>query len=74
MFCLHQTEGVEPLLDGWRSRRHPLLFLLAFKDGSAVETKPRAESPLAVNRADRIRFNTELGFLSPQRKVKKMAA
>lgn len=70
VFCLNQTEEAELLLDFWSSRRLPLLFILAFKDGSAVETKPRAESPLAVNHADRIRFNTALDFLSPQRKVR----
>lgn len=57
-----------PLLD--LSCRRSLLFILAFKDGSTVETKPRAESPLVVNAADRIRFNTALDFLSPQRKVR----
>lgn len=70
VFSLHQTEEAELLFDFWHSRRLPLLFILAFKDGSAVETNPHAESPLAVSRADRIRFNTALDFLSPQRKVR----
>lgn len=69
-FCLCQTGEVAPFSDFWSSRRLSLLFILVFKDGSTVETKPRAESPLVVNGADRIRSNTALDFLSPQRKVR----
>lgn len=69
-FCLCQTGEAALLSDFWSSRRLSLLFILVFKDGSTVETKPRAESPLVVNGADRIRFNTALDFLSPQRKVR----
>lgn len=68
VFCLCQTGEAASLLD--LSCRLSLLFILAFKDGSTVETKPRAESPPVVNAADRIRFNTALDFLSPQRKVR----
>lgn len=68
MFCLRQTGETEQFLDVELAQI--FLFILAFKDGSTVETKPRTESPLAVNRTDRIRFNTALDFLSPQRKVR----
>ncbi|TNN63830.1 thiamine pyrophosphokinase 1 [Liparis tanakae] len=37
-------------------------------DNRHTAEKPLPESPLAVNRADRIRFNTALDFLSPPRK------
>lgn len=61
VFCFHQTGEAFFC-------RLPLLFILAFKDGSAVETKTCAEPPLAVNRADRIRFNTALDFSQPSKK------